>query len=712
MVVMNFRRDLQTIWDARIVTRASDRYVIQAMDYNAVIEPGQSASFGFGGSPGNVDRPPEFLGAGPMDTLEAPPAEPRIVITETVRNPTGFTADLTVENPSNDKIAGWTLSLQMKTPLTAITNGTLERNGILHLIQPSAAISEIQPRQSVRLRIEGTGRLAADSVTECQFNQKPCSWQVFSLNAPTVPSGPIRLDFDEGGAATQVTVALGQSAFRFLNSERTYSAVSANPSVAAVSVEAGELRIFGANPGRAGIRIDTAGGESRWLGIRVRNADGTNPGMPVYLSIGAMSEDTEQHLGFWRAIAPGPKNRRVDSRYIYLNGGPWNGWDTWGAYPGSRAVNYIRNSRLLGIIPVFVFYNIPDGSESYELDLGHAQDRGYMTAYFRNLKLFLDVVKRESPDDLVGVILEPDFLGYLAQNAGKPASAIPAATKAAYDSGVLDASDPQFPDTIQGLVQAINRSIWKHTPQVFFGWQMNLWASPAGGHTTPVPARGIIRLTDDMGVERGRPAIRREAAAITSYYLDAAVATHGAKFLSIDKYGLDAVGFQASAAADPASSVWFWNNDHWLNYLAFVRAIRDTSNLPVILWQMPVGRINGSTEPNPYSASGRFDDLPNTIQRYEDSSSTFFFGDTFTATGVRRDHFASNRSNDPGLVQNGDRLTWPEHMTAAAEAGVISILFGAGVGASTSSIGDPPTDGFWWITKTQRYYDSAVPLPW
>src|SRR5262249_34987528 len=157
------------------------------------------------------------------------------------------------------------------------------------------------------------------------------------------------------------------------------------------------------------------------------------------------------------------------------------------------------NSRQLGIIPFFVFYNIPDGSEGYQLDLAHAQDTTYLSSYFRNLKLFLDIVRRESPDDTVGLILEPDFLGYLAQNAAQSPARLAAATRVVYYRGVLDASNPKYPDTIQGLVQAINYSISKYAPQIYLGWQMNLWASPAGGFTTRIPAKGLIHLTDDLG---------------------------------------------------------------------------------------------------------------------------------------------------------------------------------------------------------------------
>jgi hypothetical protein len=47
-------------------------------------------------------------------------------------------------------------------------------------------------------------------------------------------------------------------------------------------------------------------------------------------------------------------------------------------------------------------------------------------------------------------------------------------------------------------------------------------------------------------------------------------------------------------------------------------------------------------------------------------------------------------------------------MRDAWDAGVRAILFGAGVGASTSSVGAPPTDDYWWITKAQKYFAEPV----
>src|SRR5262249_2064403 len=161
-----------------------------------------------------------------------------------------------------------------------------------------------------------------------------------------------------------------------------------NPAVLSASVNGPSLHLAGLRPGRAGVQIsEQASGAVRYVGVRVLNDDGSTPGLPSYVSLGSVSDDSTPDLSFWQTFAPGPLSHRGDARYIYLNGGPVNGWSTWSDAPGGRATSYIQNSRMLGMIPIFVFYNIPDSSEGYQIDVAHAQDPAYMSAYFVNLQL-------------------------------------------------------------------------------------------------------------------------------------------------------------------------------------------------------------------------------------------------------------------------------------------------------------------------------------
>lgn len=718
----DFDRAIDTVWDGTIVSRSAGHYTVKSAGWNDAIASGAAVSFGFAGSPGDVKQGPSNFRLSSASVVEPGPVPPQesvqITLTQTSRWVDGFSANLNIANTGSAALSSWTLRFRFDQTIDAMWNGTFTRAGDGYEVTGSGQTASIPAAGSVALGLTGTGTLTANSASECKLNDSPCALKIVLADSATPPpTSAIAIEtVDDAAVATQFTI--GQTTVRYglsVNGQNDgrFSVATNNPAVLSASIGAGgSLELTGLAAGRASLRIiEQSTGAKRLVGVRIRNSDGSLPGMPKHLWVGSVSEDTASHLNFWQEFRGGVQNRRVDSRYIYLNGGPFQGWHTWSLTLGERATSYIRVSRTLGMIPFFVFYNIPADSESYETDLAHVNDPAYMAAYFKNLKLALDITVRESPDDPVGFILEPDFLGYLAQNANRPASAISAVTGAAYESGVLDpATDPIFPSTVEGLVRAINYTISKYAPKVVFGWQFNLWASPAGGWTTSVPNRGLMHKTDDGEYASGRDAIAAEAAAIARYYLAAGVASYGAGFVSIDKYGLDATGFQPSAVNDPAGSVWFWNNDHWRNYLTFVSALHQTTQLPVVLWQLPVGHINSSTALNPYSSSGRFPELTSFYQNYEDSSTTFFFGDTFTTAGARKEFFSKNASGDTGLSVAGDNVTWPSHVAEAAAAGVVGMMFGAGVGASTTNVGSPPTDGYLWIVKVQEYLANPVLL--
>ena len=128
-----------------------------------------------------------------------------------------------------------------------------------------------------------------------------------------------------------------------------------------------------------------------------------------------------------------------------------------------------------------------------------------------------------------GVVIEPDFIGYLAQNGVDPTT-FPAATSAAYTAGVLvHGADPEFSDIITGCVNAVNYLFHKNLPNACFGWEFALWGHPAGGWTTPSGTLGLMHLTDEpvpgdnsganatrLGISQGRTVIYNDAAAETN----------------------------------------------------------------------------------------------------------------------------------------------------------------------------------------------------
>ncbi|WP_306818504.1 fibronectin type III domain-containing protein [Archangium lipolyticum] len=465
---------------------------------------------------------------------------------------------------------------------------------------------------------------------------------------------------------------------------------------------------------------DAAGNQSvgsTALSVTTAPADGGNPDTswhPNYLAIGTVYEPFTGTDGFFAKVNPHfPSGKRINYGYLYLNGG--SQFSEW----HSRADRLARKSKEQGMTPIYVVYGIGGNTDSPAVVWGNIQSSAFLSQYFQGLRDVGQTATSILGTGRVGYVIEPDTLGYIQQQyssqyGGDP-SRMPAATYAAYDSGVLQRGvDPDFPNTLTGLVQSINYTLRKYTPKAFLGWQLNLWAAPGA------PSTGIIHSTEVYGLEAGKARIQENARANAGFALKAGVKYGNAEFISIDKYGLDGAGAAGANPNDPASSLWFWNADLWNNYLLFARTLKETLSLPVVLWQVPAGHINGTRHPSPtaYNPSGTFPDLNNSVQHYEESASPFLFGDSFTLSGNRLSYFSKNVWNDPKVSVSGSTVTWGSHMQEAANAGVVAILMGAGVGVSTRAIPQPgsypesePTENYYWITRVQQYLANPTPLP-
>jgi hypothetical protein len=72
--------------------------------------------------------------------------------------------------------------------------------------------------------------------------------------------------------------------------------------------------------------------------------------------------------------------------------------------------------------------------------------------------------------------------------------------------------------------------------------------------------------------------------------------------------------------------------------------------------------------------------------------------------------FASNLGGDPKVSVTGASVTWGEHLSDTVDAGVVALLCGPGVGASTTNI--PPsnlsqpgaTDDGFWMYRVTRFF--------
>lgn len=507
---------------------------------------------------------------------------------------------------------------------------------------------------------------------------------------------------------------------------------------------------------RAGLLIIDSDKHKRQVGVDFSDVDNKWPGLPKkYLSVGVVSEDSTADLGMWGdGYKNDNTNHYANNRYIYLNGGPINGWYTWSGVPGGRAITYIQNSQKLGMVPTFVWYNIPGGGESCITDLQDASNPTYMTAYYKLLGEFIDIVKKYSDGQPVMLIMEPDFLGYMMQgnclkgnqSADPNSTTITDSydktyqiqTATAYSEGILTkGTDPDFPNTLNGLVSSINYIIRRDLPEAIFGWQINVWANPAGNTEGCKSATdSLMKSTDDTNCSftKAREGITGNAEGVATYYQSAGIASAGGltspNFISFDKYGLDSVAVAntdgSSPVTNPELNPWFFNADQWNNYLLYVSKLHEEIGLPVVLWQLPVGHINNSQAISPYTSKA-YNMLNNTTNKYEDSTTSYFFGDSFDAsksyakggasvidTPNRLTYFSENLAADSSVTKTGNVISWGAHMQAAENAGVINVMFGDGVGISTkdrpTQAGQPSPDEYYLMSRIQEYLKNPVPL--
>ncbi len=281
------------------------------------------------------------------------------------------------------------------------------------------------------------------------------------------------------------------------------------------------------------------------------------------------------------------------------------------------------------------------------------------------------------------------------------------------------------------------------------GWKMNLWGSPAGGLTPNATSpnglpygtgKGICHWTDAVNAGNSFTTIlgwfQSEVQAMANAYWSFGIGV-GADFFALDRYGIDGgsepnAKTKQIAAYDPQASSWFWNSDHWNNYLYFIKTAtsqyqvnNDGKAFPCLAWQIPQGRINTSFA-TPYSGTsyGNLIETPASGQ-FEDSSSTFWFGDSFTpatwpATGgpyTNRLHYFSQNQWGDSVSVSGNTVTWGSHLSKLPENGICGILFAPGVGNSSCTWGVMqadygPTDNYFWLDHSQTYFKNPIADPY
>ena len=316
---------------------------------------------------------------------------------------------------------------------------------------------------------------------------------------------------------------------------------------------------------------------------------GSAPWHPGYLAIGSVYTPGSTVDSFFSTLQS--HGKLPNYGYEYLIGGDFSNWAT-------TTTTMVTHSEQFGMTPVMVDYGMNGNIDGTSVDYTNMQNASWVTTYFQALKSAAQAAQAAAPGKPVGWIIEPDMLGYLQQNYAAQyngdATQFPAATSAAYSSGVLSSGgDPAFGNSLTGLVQAINYTVKKYDPTAFVGWQVNIWA-----------VRDALKDTDTMGWTAGQQSVANVATQVATFLKTADIG-YDADFVAFDQWGQD---FGILDDPNPAGDIRYLNDAHWSNYLLYVKTIRQSLGLPAVLWQLPAGHLNSTLTPSPtyWNASGTF----------------------------------------------------------------------------------------------------------
>ncbi len=248
-----------------------------------------------------------------------------------------------------------------------------------------------------------------------------------------------------------------------------------------------------------------------------------------------------------------------------------------------------------------------------------------------------------------------------------------------YDLTALKAEvNSAVTDNIKGWVQSQNFVIKRFSPDVPFGWVVNLW-NPGSANWTH---------TNFTGLEATWNGASRNVAGFVDWIGAYANNAFRPDFLTFDKYERD--GFSPDGRGNYA-----FGAKEWDNYLNYVRQITDHLDIPAMLWQIPGGHMATLGE-----QTGSYD-----LLNHSASAASFFMGDKNIGTDIA--NVRSEVLNIPlsasvydgatsvqGLLQQTPDHDWGmSRLRHAAYSNVFSIMWGGGsttgvVPISTNGSGD------------------------
>ncbi len=352
-------------------------------------------------------------------------------------------------------------------------------------------------------------------------------------------------------------------------------------------------------------------------------------GLPARLTVGLFEDGGQTWM----------KNSAAkwDVRYRYFTKGWVNNWG-FSAYDGSWGLSYFRECDTQGYVPAVQYYQMngeAGGGES--AFLSKTQNATTMRSYFGDFKILMQRVKDFGKP--VMILLEADGYGFLQQQT----SSNPNASAAVASTGMAELAG--LPNTVAGwgmAFLAIKKAVGANN--AVLGIHLSGWASGK-----------------DLFHSSVTDALQPEVDKVYNFLAPFGIAANATGItydvLVGDPLDRDADFYKLTLNQDrwwDASDTASISSKSFNRYAEWLRLWNQKSAKRWVLWQIPLGNSNHRNVNNDGTARAG----------YKDNRPEYFFG---TGSDVHRVKFA--------------------------DAGVISLLFGAGAGGVSSYQNDQYTDG-------------------
>jgi len=337
---------------------------------------------------------------------------------------------------------------------------------------------------------------------------------------------------------------------------------------------------------------------------------------PNYLMVGRLDARANSDKSNSAALQVG------DYRYEYIMSKTFVDWGD-----AKYAQTYAEISRDFGIKSGFVWYNLGDAGEGAVAQ--NLANSAYMTDYVNRYEDFLSQLKAADQSDYI-IVLEPDMYGVLLQKGFAPN---------------LSCTDvPVYMDRANAVVSGKN-----------YSGNLCGWADYMMGRARELLPKGVIigHMLNHWGVNipgqvgRGRIEAHLMGGLAQGKFLNSFSATGKGDVVFVERCHRDA-GTENNAD-------WFWDDESYGRYFAWVKTLSAKSNLRVVGWQVSEGNMNHPV--------------------------------------------AANRDN------SGEHFL--AHKDLWAKAGFIGVLFGAGLqGQANYMSGENKghdNDGGWFLQKMNAY---------